>query len=266
MSDYDGNFMDDLSPLSSPGIRDVLAMLDQNNNGRNPISETFPQTNLSTNPQPEQRSGGLHNRMAARLGFAIPPLEIESISPLVHSPILVISPGFSSLSPFLQSPNMISNSSSEVIPRCPIPNGAPTEAVESSGAADATMIISNINLPHHPQGGNRFSNVSSLFPVSIFRILLLFFTCETGSDDIPREKPFYITSHESNAGVIGASLVPSCDSEVVAETDIMNLISLENGSEDDDKDIEYNQEEDKVKDHNVVVEPPSKKRFQVNIE
>ena len=122
MNDYDGNFMDDLSPLSSPRIREALAMLDQNENGLYPISETFPQTNVSPDPQSEQRSGGLRDRMAAKLGFDIPPLEIGRVSPsanlfsnpiLVSSPILVISPGFS-LSPFLQSPNMLSNSSSQV--------------------------------------------------------------------------------------------------------------------------------------------------------
>ena len=119
MNDYDGNFMDDLSPLSSPRIREALAMLDQNENGLNPISKAFPQTHISPDPQSEQRSGGLRNRM---VGFDIPSLEIESISPfansfrnpiLVLSPILVISPGFS-LSPFLQSPNMLSHSSSQV--------------------------------------------------------------------------------------------------------------------------------------------------------
>ncbi|KAL0715741.1 hypothetical protein Bca4012_065063 [Brassica carinata] len=240
MSDYDGNFMDDLSPVSSPSIKGVLEMLDQNNNGRNPISETFPQTNLSTNPQSEQTSGGLHDRVAARLGFDIPPLEIESVSP------------------FLQSPNMFSNSTSQIIPPCPSPNGAPPETVENSGAANATMIVSNNNILHRPQGGNRFSSVSSLLPVSIFRILLFFFTCKTGSDDFPKEKSLYITSHESNAGSVGAPLVPSCDSEVVSETDVMNLISLENGGEDNDKDREYNQEEDKVEDPNV--EPPSRKK------
>ncbi|KAL0715735.1 hypothetical protein Bca4012_065057 [Brassica carinata] len=222
MSDYDGNFMDDLPPLSSPSIKGVLEILDQNNNGRNPISETFPQTNVSTNPQSEQTSGGLHNRVAARLGFDIQPLEIESVSPfanslrnpnLVTSPILIVSPGFSSLSQFLQSPNMFSNSSSQIIPPCPSPNGAPPETVEISG-----------------------------------------------SDDIPKEKSFYITSHESNAGPIGAPLVHSCDSEVVAETNVMNLVSLENGGKDNDKDREYNQEEDKVEDPNVVVEPPSRKK------
>ncbi|KAL0734068.1 hypothetical protein Bca4012_010278 [Brassica carinata] len=119
MSDYDGKFMDDWSSLSSPSIREVVGILYKNDNGVNPTSETFPQTNLSTDPLSEQRSGGLHDRVAARLGFDIPLLKIESISRLansfrnpilVHSPILIISPGFS-LSPLLQSPNMLSNSS-----------------------------------------------------------------------------------------------------------------------------------------------------------
>ncbi|WZZ47555.1 hypothetical protein YC2023_043814 [Brassica napus] len=217
-------------------------MLDQNDNGLNSISETFPQTNISPDPQSEQRSGGLRDRMAAKLGFDIPPLELGRVSPsanlfsnpiLVPSPILVISPGFS-LSPFLQSPNMLSNSSSQIIPPCPLPNDAPPETVESSG-----------------------------------------------SDDIPTENSVYITSHESNADPIDAPLVRSFDSEVVAraapktlstalvvaEADVMNPISLESGSKDNDKEREYNQEEDKVEDHNVVVEPPTRKRkSQVNTE
>ncbi|CDY47546.1 BnaC03g69160D [Brassica napus] len=241
MSDCDGNFMDDFSPLTSPRIRDALAMLDQNDNGLNSISETFPQTNIPPDPQSEQRSGGLRDRMAAKLGFDIPPLEIGRVSPsanlfsnpiLVSSPILVISPGFS-LSPFLQSPNMLSNSSSQIVPPCPIPNDAPPETVESSGDAHATMIISNNNLPHQP--------IEVDLPP------------QGGSDDIPTENS-------------GAPLVPSFDSEVVAEADVVNPISLESGSKDDNKDKEYNQEEDKVEDHNVVVEPPSRKRkSQVNI-
>ncbi|KAG2292133.1 hypothetical protein Bca4012_008126 [Brassica carinata] len=235
MSDCDGNFMDDFSALSSPRIREALAMLDQNENGRYPISETFPQTNVSPDPQSEQRSGGLRDRMAAKLGFDIPPLEIGRVSPsanlfsnpiLVPSPILVISPGLS-LSPFLQSPNMLSNSSSQIIPPCPLPNDAPPETVESSGDAHAMMIISNNNLPHQP--------IEVDLPP------------QGGSDDIPTENS-------------GAPLVPSFDSEVVAEADVMNPISLESGSKDDNKDREYNQEEDKVEDHNVVVEPPSRKR------
>ncbi|CAN6820201.1 unnamed protein product [Brassica oleracea] len=216
-------------------------MLDQNDNGLNSISETFPQTNIPPDPQSEQRSGGLRDRMAAKLGFDIPPLEIGRVSPsanlfsnpiLVSSPILVISPGFS-LSPFLQSPNMLSNSSSQIVPPCPIPNDAPPETVESSGDAHATMIISNNNLPHQP--------IEVDLPP------------QGGSDDIPTENS-------------GAPLVPSFDSEVVAEADVVNPISLESGSKDDNKDKEYNQEEDKVEDHNVVVEPPSRKRkSQVNI-
>ena len=82
---------------------------------------------------------------------------------------------------------------------------------------------------------------------------MLFSTCKTGSDDIATENS-------------GAPLVPSFDSEVVAEADVVNPISLESGSKDDNKDKENNQEEDKVEDHNVVVEPPSRKRkSQVNI-
>ncbi|XP_048606521.1 probable WRKY transcription factor 10 isoform X2 [Brassica napus] len=163
MSDCDGNFMDNFSPLTSPRIRDALAMLDQNDNGLNSISETFPQTNISPDPQSEQRSGGLRDRMAAKLGFDIPPLEIGRVSPsanlfsnpiLVSSPILVISPGFS-LSPFLQSPNMLSNSSSQIIPPCPLPNDAPPETVESSGDVHAMMIISNNNLPHSSASSRR---------------------------------------------------------------------------------------------------------------
>ncbi|KAG2314026.1 hypothetical protein Bca52824_017148 [Brassica carinata] len=248
MSDYVGNFIDDWSPLSSPSIREVLANLDQNDNALETISETFPQTNLSTYPQSEQISGGLCDRMAARLGFYIPPLEIESIS---HSPILVISPGFS-LSPLLQSPNMLSSSSQEsnnffniyiyiyIIPPCPIPNDEPPETVEISGGAHATIIISNNDLPHQPVDVDLHS--------------------QGGSGDIPTEESNYVTSHEPNDDPIGAPLIPSFDSEVVAETDVMNLISLESGSEDDDKDREYNQEEDNVEDHNIVEEPLSRKR------
>nr|VDD01160.1 unnamed protein product [Brassica oleracea] len=69
---------------------------------------------------------------------------------LVHFPISVTSPGFSSLSPSLQSPNMFTNSSSQIIPPSPIPNDATQEMVENSGGAHATMMISNNNLPHQP--------------------------------------------------------------------------------------------------------------------
>lgn len=64
----------------------------------------------------------------------------------------------------------------------------------------------------------------------------MFLTCQTGADDIPTEQSVDITSLESNADPIGAPLLLSFDSTVVAEMDAMNLISLKSGSEDDDKD------------------------------
>lgn len=166
----------------------------QNDNGINPISETSSQTNLRTDPQSERRSGSTVERVSARIGRDIPPLDMECLRPfsnsfrtpnLVHSPIRVASPGFNTLSPSLQSPNMFTNSSSQVynvfnkfnIDLCtwylliydktkcllslcnlffkiihpiPIPNDATQEMVESSGGAHATMMISNNNPPHQP--------------------------------------------------------------------------------------------------------------------
>ncbi|XP_056858331.1 probable WRKY transcription factor 10, partial [Raphanus sativus] len=177
MSDYDGNFMDDLSPLSSPNIRGLIAMLDQNNNDRNPISETFLKPTY-------QLILSLSKDLVVSVRVWLNPI-------LVPSPILVISPGFHS--PLLQSPNIFSNSSSQIIPPCPIPNGAPPEMVQISSAGDQTMIIPNNN---HPQGGSDNSYKS------------------------------HITSHDSNACPIGAPLIPSSYSEVVVETDVMNHISL----------------------------------------
>ncbi|CAN6820219.1 unnamed protein product [Brassica oleracea] len=93
-----------------------------NDNGTKPISETSSGTSLTT-PQSERRSGGIVERVSARIGRDIPPLNMEGISRfansfgnqnLVHFPISVTSPGFSSLSPSLQSPNMFTNSSSQV--------------------------------------------------------------------------------------------------------------------------------------------------------
>ena len=86
----------------------------QNDNGIKPISETSSGTSLTT-PQSERRSGGYVERVSARIGRDIPPLNMEGISRfansfgnknLVHFPISVTSPGFSSLSPCLQSPNI----------------------------------------------------------------------------------------------------------------------------------------------------------------
>uniref|UniRef100_A0A0D3BMK9 WRKY domain-containing protein n=1 Tax=Brassica oleracea var. oleracea TaxID=109376 RepID=A0A0D3BMK9_BRAOL len=136
-----------------------------------------------------------------------------------------------------------------IIPPCPLPNDAPPETVESSGDVHAMMIISNNNLPHQP--------IDVHLPP------------QGGSDDIPTENSVYITSHESNADPIDAPLAPKTLSTalVVVEADVMNPISLESGSKDNDKEREYNQEEDKVEDHNVVVEPPTRKRkSQVNTE
>ncbi|KAL0680147.1 hypothetical protein Bca4012_008128 [Brassica carinata] len=81
------------------------------------------------------------------------------------------------------------------------------------------MMISNNNLPHHPMD-------IDLPPQG----------CKIGTADIPTEESVDITSHESNADPIGAPLLPSFDSEVVAEKDATNVISLKSGSEDDDKD------------------------------
>lgn len=118
MSDFDGDFMEMTSywaPPSSPSPRTIFAMLNQTDNGLNPITEIFPQPR----DQSEQRSGGLGERLAARIEFNPPTLETENISPFaaffrntttVPSPIVAISPGFSP-SALLQSPNMLSDPS-----------------------------------------------------------------------------------------------------------------------------------------------------------
>ncbi|CAF2213892.1 probable WRKY transcription factor 10 [Brassica napus] len=191
----------------------------QNDNGIKPISETSSRTSLTT-PQSERRSGGIVERVSARIGRDIPPLNMEHINPtIVCFPVSVTTPGFSSLSPSLQSPNMFTDSSSQIIRPSPIPNDAIQEMVESSGGAHATMMISNKNLPHQPME-------IDLSPQG----------CKKGIADIPTEDSVDITSHESNADPVGAPLLPSFDSEVVAEKDAMNLISLKSGSEDDGKD------------------------------
>ncbi|WZZ07669.1 hypothetical protein YC2023_093590 [Brassica napus] len=138
---------------------------------------------------------------------------MEHINPtLVCFLVNVTSPGFSSLSPSLQSPNMLTDSSSQIIPPSPIPNDATQEMVESSGGSHATMMITNNNLPHQPMD-------IDLSPQG----------CKKGTADIPTEESVDITSHESNADPISAPLLPSFDSEVVSEKDAMNLISLKSG-------------------------------------
>ncbi|KAJ4881617.1 putative WRKY transcription factor 10 [Raphanus sativus] len=135
----------------------------QNDKGINPISETSSQTNLGTDPQSDD-------------DLVVPTPN------LVHFPIRVASPGFGTLSPSLQSPNMFTNSSSQIIPPIPIPNDATQEMVESSGGAHATMLISNNNPPHQ------------LMDVDL--------PPQKGSDDIPTEQSVDITSHESNVDPI----------------------------------------------------------------
>ncbi|KAF3514313.1 hypothetical protein F2Q69_00009961 [Brassica cretica] len=167
--------------------------------------------------------------MAAKLGFDIPPLEIGRVSP---------------------SANLFSN---------PILVSSPI-----------LVISPGFSLSPFLQSPNMLSNSSSQVnypPCPLPNDAPPETVESSGSDDIPTENSVYITSHESNTDPIDAPLVPSFDSEVVSEADVMNPISLESGSKDNDKDREYNQEEDKVEDHNVVVEPPSRKRkSQVNIE
>ena len=71
----------------------------------------------------------------------------------------------------------------------------------------------------------------------IFRIIIwLLFTGKKGIADIPTEESVDIISNESSADAVGAPLLPSFDSEVVAEKDAMNLISFKSSGEDDDKD------------------------------
>lgn len=105
MSDYgDGNFMDMVSSRWAPPPSTSLS-----DNGLNPISDIFLQTNQS-----KQRPG-LVDRVAARIGRNIPPIRTDNLSPFAVSknPKTVpfgieISPGLSS-SVMLQSPSQVSN-------------------------------------------------------------------------------------------------------------------------------------------------------------
>ncbi|CAH2033449.1 unnamed protein product, partial [Thlaspi arvense] len=184
MSDFDGNFMETTScwaPPSSPSPRTILAMLNQTDNGVNRISDIFPQTDSSRSHQSEQRSSRLGERLTARMGFTLPPLHTENISPFaaffrnttVPSPVVAISPGFSP-SALLQSPNVFSNSS-QIIPPSPIANYESTETVESPGDNHAAAMESNNDLPHQPMHVD-------LPP-------------QESSDDTPMEESVYIPSH-----------------------------------------------------------------------
>lgn len=106
MSDYgDGNFMDMVSSRWAPPPSTSLS-----DNGLNPISDIFLQTNQS-----KQRPG-LVDRVAARIGRNIPPIRTDNLSPcavVFKDPKTVpfgieISPGLSP-SVMLQSRSQVSN-------------------------------------------------------------------------------------------------------------------------------------------------------------
>ncbi|XP_018450178.2 probable WRKY transcription factor 10 [Raphanus sativus] len=217
----------------------IRAILEQPDNGLNPISQIFPQTNLSTDNQSEQRSS--LERVSSRIGFNVPPLETESImSPLaasrsqtnVPSPLIAISPEFSS-SAQLQSPKMFSNSFSQY----PIANDGPPEMVGSSGGDYVTPMIFNNDVPHQPMNFDHMPHHEGFY-------------------DSPAEESVYVPSHESHVDFIGAPLATTFESdEVAAETDIMNIISL------DSEDEEYKEDENvDEKDDSVDELPPRKRR------
>ncbi|CAN7104688.1 unnamed protein product [Brassica rapa subsp. narinosa] len=214
---------------SSPSPRSLLAMLNQgdNNDVVDQINEIFPQANH----QPEQRSS-LRERVAARVEFNLPPLETQNNRPFaaffrnpsttVPSPLVLISPGFSP-SAMLQFPNTFIDPSHMILPS-PVANGGPPEAVESSGADHATMMISN-NDPMHVA-----------LP--------------------PQQDSVYIPSHVDS---IDAPIVAAFESgPALNETDLINM-EIDRKNEDEE---EYKEDEDE--EHNIVdeldAEPSSPKR------
>ncbi|KAJ0249963.1 WRKY transcription factor 10 [Hirschfeldia incana] len=247
MSYWDENSMEMISSWNSPEMSDcdetVRAMLHQTDKGLNSISQIFPQTNLSTNHQSEQRSS-LGERVSSSIGFNVPPLETENImSPFavsrsqtyVPSPDIAISPRFSP-SALLQSPKMFSNSFSQ----SPVPNDGPSEMVGSSGGDYATAMILNNDVPHQQMNFDHMPYHEDLY-------------------DIPTGESVYVPSHESHVDLNGAPLVTYFESdEVAAETDIMNIISLDTEGEDE----EYKEDEnvDEEDDSTVDELPPRKKR------
>ncbi|CAL9219014.1 unnamed protein product [Arabidopsis halleri] len=241
MSDFDGNFIEMTSywaPPSSPSPRTILAMLEQTDNGMNPISEIFPQTNIPRDHDTDQsgQRSGLRERLAARIGFSLPTLDTINMSPLdaffrsstvPNSPVVAISPGFSP-SALLQSPNMASDSS-QIIPPSPATNYGPPEMVETSGEDNARTMVFNNDLPYQPY------NVD-LPPLEVF-------------DDIPTEESFYIPSYEPDVDPIGTPLVASFESELGddAHIDIISIEDSESENEnkdEDDEDYQYDYEDD----------------------
>ncbi|AEE33270.1 WRKY DNA-binding protein 10 [Arabidopsis thaliana] len=281
MSDFDENFIEMTSywaPPSSPSPRTILAMLEQTDNGLNPISEIFPQESLPRDhtDQSGQRSG-LRERLAARVGFNLPTLNTEeNMSPLdaffrssnvPNSPVVAISPGFSP-SALLHTPNMVSDSS-QIIPPSSATNYGPLEMVETSGEDNAAMMMFNNDLPYQPY------NVD-LPSLEVF-------------DDIATEESFYIPSYEPHVDPIGTPLVTSFESELVddAHTDIISIedSESEDGNKDDDdedfqyedededqydqdQDVDEDEEEEKDED-NVALDdpqppPPKRRRYEVS--
>lgn len=137
--------------------------------------------------------------------------------------------------------------------------------VGSSGGEYATTMILNNDVPHQPMNFAHMPHhegyiVScSQFCFQFFFSLIFFFsTCETGFFDIPTEESVYVPSH---GDLIGAPLVNSFESdEVAAETDIMNIISLDSEEEDE----EYKEDENVDEEDDSVDElPPRKRRSQI---
>ncbi|CAN7083776.1 unnamed protein product [Brassica oleracea var. botrytis] len=208
MSDYgDGNFMDMVSSNWAPPPSTSLS-----DNGLNPISDIFLQTNQS-----KQRPG-LVDRVAARIGRNIPPIRTDNLSPFAVSknPKTVpfgieISPGLSS-SVMLQSPSHLINPYS-------FPNDEPQETVENSGDDHAKTMIFNNDVPYQPM-----------------------------HFDLPPQEdsnviPALIPSHESHVDPIGVPLVASFESEVADDTDTIKLMSLDDESESQDEE-KSNEDED----------------------
>ncbi|KAL0796470.1 hypothetical protein Bca101_067847 [Brassica carinata] len=223
----------------SPSLREIFTKLDQTDNGLNPISDTFLQTNQS-----KQRSS-LVDRVAARVGVNIPPLKIDNLSPftLFKNPktvpsVLEISPGL--------SPSVMLQSPSQLISPFLFPNDGAPETVGDDHAT-ATMIFNN-NVPHQPM-----------------------------HFDLPPQevgKPAYIPSHESHVDPIGAHLVDSFESEVTGDTDITKLLSLDDESKSESEDEEYSEDEDtdtdEDKDDDSADEPevkpssPKRRKYEVS--
>nr|VDC64689.1 unnamed protein product [Brassica rapa] len=200
MSDYgDGNFMDMVSSRWAPPPSTSLS-----DNGLNPISDIFLQTNQS-----KQRPG-LVDRVAARIGRNIPPIRTDNLSPcavVFKDPKTVpfgieISPGL--------SPSVMLQSRSQLINPYSFPNDEPPETVENSGDDHAKTMIFNKDVPYQPM-----------------------------HFDLPPQEGSLIPSHFDP---IGAPLVASFESEVADDTDT-KLMSLDDESESQDEE-ESNEDED----------------------